>query len=443
MMVLGGVWTKFHCAPFSKCPWSKCTGKNCTDKIRKATITMVGARDEASYWNTIISDFKEYEKNERGLEVTVEYEKLDQENYEDILFDRQLNKKGPNIFLMFNTWLSKYQQRIVPMPDGMMTLAQFEKYFPQVAENDLATDGKIYSLPLYVDTLALFYNKDMLYNAGISRAPETWAEFETDVEKMTMADKDGKVERLGAAIGGSKLVDRSPDVVMLMVMQNNLKADNPTKNLASFLTPEATQAVKFYTDFADPAKKAYTWNDSTEHYSLDTFIELRSAMSINYSYQIANLKNKTGKAFNYGVAPVPQQYPNDKINYANYWAPVVAKGADCAKEEGVTASCEDISWDFISFAAQAKNAKSYIEASGRPAANLELAQQQAGEDGSDLSVFANQILTAKSWKNIDNNKNDEVLMKMIDTIISSKDKDKKNVVDAAMKTALGAIKELN
>lgn len=442
---LAGLWSQVGCAPLNSCPWGKCSGAGCqTDKkVRKATLTFVGAWDDEESWREVIAAFKVAELANRGVDVNVVYEQLDKYNYEDVLLTDMINRQSPNLFMMLNTWLPKYAQRIVAMPEGIMTMDEFEKYFPRVAQEDLVAEGKIYSLPLYVDTLALFYNKDMFYNAGYIQPPATWSEFTDYVTKLTIKGEGGKLERLGAAVGGAEKVDRSQDILMLLVMQNNLKSNkNPSGNLVSFQTPEAVRAVTYYTDFADPRKKAYTWDYAQQMYSIDAFTAEKAAMSINYSYQIANIQEKTSGALNYGVAPVPQQYPNDKINYAYYWTPVVAKDADCTREEGMTVSCETMAWDFISFIAQEENAALYLEKTNRPAANLLLAEKQAGVVGSKLAPFAQQVLTARSWKNIDNGKNDETLQDMIDSIVTPEARFKVELEDA-MEEARNVIKELN
>jgi multiple sugar transport system substrate-binding protein len=445
ILVLLGLWSALHCAPFNKCVWERCNGKNCpvsSKEAKKVTLTFAGAWDTDKQWETVIQNFRDYEIKKRGLNVLVQYEQLDKYNYEDILLDRMLNKKSPNLFLVYNTWVPKYKNRIEPMPSGYLTLDQFAKYFPQVAQKDLVADGKIYSVPAYIDTLALYYNKDMFANAGIIEPPTTWAEFATDVEKLTVPGKSGAITRLGATVGGAANVDASSDIVMLMVMQNNLKSANTNGNLVSFNTAEAKNAVKFYTDFADPSSKFYTWNYQDQTYSVDHFVNLHAAMSINYSDEIQNINDKTGGSLNYAVAPVPQQYPNDKVNYASYWTPVVSNDATCVEEKGVTVKCDALAWDFMQYIATDKNIAPYIEATGRPAASLTLAKTQAEKDGSKLAPFASQILTAKSWANVDNTKNKTTLVDMLDSIITP-DKQKKSTVTDAVAKARGVIKELN
>lgn len=440
-LLLAGAWSTVSCAPFSKCPWQKCTGNKCgSEKAKKATLTFVGAWDTADDWKNVITKFRQYEISKRNIDVTVQYEQLDKDNYEPMLLDRMINKQSPDIFMIYNTWLPKYQQRIVEMPTSIMTMDEFEKYFPSVAKSDLVADDKIYSLPLYVDTLALYYNKDMLLNAGFIEPPKTWDEFANYVEKLTQIDKNGNIQRMGAAIGGSDRVIRSQDILMLLVMQNNLKTKE-SKNPISFRTPEAERAVKFYTDFADPTKRFYTWDYNNKTYSVDAFTQGLAAMDIGYSYEVADIQKKTNGNLNYAIAPMPQQYPDNKINYANYWTPVVSKDASCTQEKGVTVDCKELAWDFISFAAQADNVMPYLESTGRAGANLIVAKKQAAESGSKVSTFASQVLTARSWNNVSNDKNDQTLIDMIDSVITT-DKAKKKDVETAIADAVSAIKEL-
>lgn len=434
------IWSFANCAPLSSCPWGRSEIDN---KSKKVTLTMTGAWDDGEDWKEVFEAFKEYELQKRNLNVTIEYEKVDSNNYESILLDRQINGEGPNIFLIFNSWLPKYERRIVALPEGYMTLKEFESTFPKVVQDDFVSDGKIYSLPMYVDTLALYYNKEIFRNSGYAGAPSNWVEFANYVEGMTKKDAAGNIQIMGAAIGGGEKVNRSQDIVMALVMQNNTKTESRIENLFSFSTPEAQQAVKYYTDFANPSNRSYTWDYKNQLYSVDAFIQGKAAMSINYSYEIENIANKTSGNLDYGVAELPQLDKNKKINYASYWSPVVNMDAVCEKEDSsVKAECSDVAWDFVYFASQPENAELYLKKTGRPAANLALAKEQASETNSDLAPFASQVFTAESWDNYSSDKTDKALVDMIESVITT-DTAKKKEIDKAVEAAMSAVLELN
>ena len=114
------------------------------------------------------------------------------------------------------------------------------------------------------------------------------------------------IKVVGAAFGGGGNVARSQDIIMLLVMQNNMRHGG---NIASFNNVGSEPAVEFYTSFTNPKKRFYTWNED-QVYSIDAFTQRKAAMMINYSYGIQNIIDKTGNTLNFKVAPIPQADPS-------------------------------------------------------------------------------------------------------------------------------------
>ena len=54
-------------------------------------------------------------------------------------------------------------------------------------------EDKVVALPMSVDTLALFVNKDLLNAAGIPTIPDTWAKFQATIPRLVKVDRDGKL----------------------------------------------------------------------------------------------------------------------------------------------------------------------------------------------------------------------------------------------------------
>ena len=327
--------------------------------------------------------------------------------------------------MVFNTWIPKYKDKIIP--NKAMSINQFKDTFVKVAADDLTEGSNIYALPFYVDTLALFYNEDKFINEDyIDEYPKNWNEFENYVEKLTKFDEDGNIKVAGAAFGGGGNVARSQDIIMLLVMQNNMRHGG---NIASFNNVGSEPAVEFYTSFTNPKKRFYTWNED-QVYSIDAFTQRKAAMMINYSYGIQNIIDKTGNTLNFKVAPIPQADPDNRVNYASYWVPVVPKYAPCVTAEGVVADCKELAWEFLNFAAQKENSRLYLGSSSKPAANKELAMEQAGDQYNTQSHFAGQVFTAKSWYHPETSKSDEYLDKMINAIITTDASEKKSIPEA-------------
>lgn len=435
------MWYFVGCPPLKNCPFMK--PKKGEEKI--AYLTLIGPWDNAGDWQEIISRFNEFKKRPEngGFGVDIKYEKInDPINYEDIIRERQFEGNGPNIFMVFNSWVLRYKNKTLPMPENMMSLKEFETTFPRAAKNDLVSGDRIYALPLYIDTLILYYNEDMFFNADIINPPQTWEEFKDYVERLTVRDKEGNIIRAGAAFGGGSLINRSPDIVMLLVMQNNISNSENTDNISSLNTPEAAAAVKFYTDFANPQKRFYTWNED-QIYSIDMFTSRKAAMMINYPHHIDNITNKTGGTLNFKIAPIPQLDKNNKVNYASYWVPVVAQKSSCKTSKSLkSVDCYQLSWEFLKFAASEENVGLYLNSVKKSPANIRLAQKQSLDFSNLRGVFASQVLTAKSWFHLYDSLADKALEDMIDSIITN-DINKKQTIEKAIGAAIRRIEASN
>ena len=434
------LWCMIGCPPFKKCPGTRPLPGPPPPRV---ILKIVGPWDSANDWAGIASRFNQYKRKEGNgfLDVIIQYHRIsDQFNYEDVIREMQFEGDGPNIYMIFNSWVPKYREKILPAPKTMINLSQFENTFARVTVNDLTTaDGNIYALPFYIDTPALYYNEDRFLNESLLKAPETWDEFKDYVEKLTILDEDGNIEKAGAAFGGGSNINRNQDILILLAMQNNFRRDD-AKSLVSFNESGSVSAIKFYTDFTDPTKRFYTWNED-QMYSIDAFTQRKAAMMINYSHHINNVASKTGGTLKFKISPIPQLDKNYKVNYASYWVPVVPKIAPCRSAIGKT-DCYDLAWEFLNFAAKKENVKLYLDSTNRAAANLQLAQEQASDFDDIRSVFASQIFTAKSWPHTNDEASDKALVEMIDSIITE-DKDKKKTLNEAINIVKGKIRPLD
>lgn len=390
----------------------------------KITLQFWGVFDGSSFYKDAIREFGKNNPN-----INIIYRQFNFEDYEKQLIDSFAAGAGPDIWLMHNTWLPKHYDKIKPLsqqiPKGektpLLTFKEFQEQFVDVAVEDLAAGNQIYALPIYVDTLALYYNKDLLNSTGIVSPPSNWDEFNDVVKKLTIFDGRGNIIRAGAAIGTAKNINRSTDVLALLMLQSGVKMTNESNSAASFSSSVGgikvgETALRYYTDFANKSSPLYTWSDS-KHYSLDAFVEGDAAMMFNYSYHIKTIRDKSAR-FNFAVATVPQIADTPvAVNYANYWAPTVSKQSRYS----------DAAWKFLVYLSSANGAASYLNESNRPSARRDLIEQQKTDP--DLGVFALQALSAKSWYQIDNSAIETIFAEMIDDV---------NFSRASAESALGA-----
>lgn len=357
--------------------------------------------------------------------VTIEYRKIRFEDYERELVDALAEDRGPDIVSLHNTWMQRYQSKLTPLPP-MITLPYSEikgtlkkevvvtlKTNPTFPVRALKTNfvdavsadvlfsaptssgsspEQIWGLPLALDTLALYVNRDLLNLAGIPEVPKTWSEFQGAVRRLTKLDPQGALVQSGAALGSARNVERATDILALIMMQNG--AQMLTSSGAAFAQippgftdrPQApgVEALVFYTDFANPQKEVYTWS-ATEPNALEAFVAGRTAMFFGYAYH-ASLIRARAPRLNLEIAPVPQiDAGNPEVNFANYWVEAVTRKS----------KNQNWAWDLVQFAVSPAQVTKYLGAAQKPAALRALLPTQ--QEDETVGVFAGQVLTAKSW----------------------------------------------
>ena len=380
------------------------------DPFKKVELEFWGVFDDSSIYAPLIESF-----NQENKHITINYYKKNSETYEKDLLEAMATGRGPDIYMIHNTWIPRYEEKLLGVPSELITIKDFQENFVDVVYKDFIVDGYIAALPLSVDTLALYYNKDIFNTAGISQPPKTWEEFLAVVEKTIIKDDRDNIIQAGAALGTARNINRSTDILSLLMIQsgaqmidsNNAKA---TFNQSVFLEGgdfnPGQRALEFYTDFANPLKSIYTWN-TRMHYSIDAFYEGKVAMMFNYSYNLPIIRAKS-PYLNFGIAQMPQiEASTNNINYANYWGLTTSINSSNSYE----------AWQFITWLADKDNVQQYLEVVEKPTARRDLINWQRNDP--DLGVFAEQSLTARSWYQVDNSTIERYLADMIESIVLS------------------------
>jgi len=382
--------------------------------LKKVELEFWGVFDDSDVYQPLIEEF-----NQKHSNITINYYKKNDQSYEQDLLNAMATGRGPDIFMIHHTWLPRYQDKLYSAPQELITLKDLQDSFVDVVYKDFVIDGYIAALPLSVDTLALFYNKDIFNTAGIAQPPQTWEEFLTAVEKTTTKDERGNIVRAGAALGTARNVNRSTDLVCLLMLQSGAQMVDQQTGKASF----DQRALEFYTDFANPLKSVYTWN-TRMHYSIDAFYEGKVAMMFNYSYNIPTIRAKS-PYLNFAVAPMPQIKTALKaVNYANYWGLTSSINSQASNE----------AWQFIIWLTGKESAQKYLEATQKPTARRDLIASQKNDQ--DLGVFAEQALTAHSWYQVDNFAIEQHLADMIESVVLSEVTLKQAITKAANQITL-------
>lgn len=413
--------------------------------MQPITLNYWRAWDEPDDFKELLDKYKALHPN-----VTINYRKLRYDEYEWEMINALAEDRGPDIFSIESSWLPEYQDKIAPLPETITMVYPVEKgaikkeiiyelktskslsikdlraKFVDVVADDVVIGNKIAGLPLSVDTLAMFYQKDLFNNEGIVNPPAYWDKnFQEIVKRLTKRDVQGKIIQSGASLGGGSNVERSADILAALMLQSRTPI---IENGQVVFVKESggyrpgLEALRFYSDFANVNKEVYCWDKSLGN-SLDMFIRGQSAIMFGYSYHIPLIvaarrsgfdgrnANQYLKDLNISVSKLPQiSSTSQPVNIANYWVETVSKKSRHINE----------SWDFIQFITSQENVVSYLDKTKRPTALRGLIEKQLSEEY--LDIFASQLLTARSWYKGYNSKSaHKAMAEMIDGVLATPD----------------------
>ena len=174
-------------------------------KAENMTLEFWGVFDASDAYDEIIAAYSQARPN-----IQIKYRKLRWDEYEKELLEAWAEDRGPDIFMVHNNWVGKYQTKIAAMPAvlkvpwlkqekgafknrsvtvvdtvNMPSLEEMKDLFVPAVYGDTVRDGQVWGLPLAVDNLVLFYNRALLSASNVVAPPKTWNELVTMTGQIT------------------------------------------------------------------------------------------------------------------------------------------------------------------------------------------------------------------------------------------------------------------
>jgi ABC-type glycerol-3-phosphate transport system substrate-binding protein len=316
--------------------------------------------------------------------VTVKYVQVGAENYDATLLNAFATGQGPDVFMIGNHDVVRKAYLLAPAPvalSGQATLG----LFPAAVGQDMIVGGSLYALPLYMDDLAMVYNRALLDQAGIPTPPSTWRELLDDIPRLRKLNAQGQLIQPAAVLGGtSATVPHAADLISLLMLQNGVTMNTPDGRASFSSDTHAEPAFRFYLDFANPSSAAYAW-DQSQGDGVESFLQGKTAILFAYREDLASFRARS-PFLNFTVAPMLQVSKDSAINYPSY------QGLAVWKQSKVSVWA----WDFIAFASTNPAASgAYLTATKRAPALRSLTL--AATTNPDTGIFASQALTGKTW----------------------------------------------
>lgn len=293
-----------------------------------------------------------------------------QDGMEQKLLTAIASNEVPDIVLWdrFNTGVYAPKGALAPLDEYIARDSVDMTQFYQPAVDEMTSADVVYGIPLTVDSRVLFYNKDLLAEAGVDPASITdWNSLRDAAVKLTKWEGDKLVQSgfslkdvglfnnwIGQA--GGKMVDES--------------TNPPT---AAFNTEAGIKVLEYWDQLLNK-DKVYQLGFE-DGFGGDGFKAGKVAITFNGPWILESYKEA---GVNFGVIGQPEGYDGEKSAMMGGFGLVIPNGAKNA----------DAAWEFIKWwTMQPENGVEFCKISGNLPANIEAAQDPYFMEDEILSVF--------------------------------------------------------
>jgi ABC-type glycerol-3-phosphate transport system substrate-binding protein len=270
--------------------------------------------------------------NNKNPVFKIQYVEKDPRTYESDLLNAYAFGGLPDIFLMPQNLIFTYADKVINIPYTYFPERTYDDTYVRSA-NIFKTPTGFLGFPLFSDPLVMYYNQDILENAGYATPPKYWSDLFEYVPKLTIKNDAQQILKSGVALGEFSNIANAKDIFASLVLQldNSIVALGPTQKYQSILNSQSTvsvhptvQSLKFYNEFSDPIKSVYSWNKTMPD-SENMFIAGDLAIYFGLASEFAGIKAKNPN-LNFDVATLPQvKELNNAITYADVYALAIPK----------------------------------------------------------------------------------------------------------------------
>lgn len=261
--------------------------------------------------------------------------KIDAEFQADLANDKYMlaltNDTAPDVMACALDWVTTFGSAglLAPLDEYVTKDSLDIDQYVKGAIDSQTVDGNLYGLPFRTETYTLFYNKDLLAEAGYTEAPKTW----DDVKEIAAACTNGDV--YGYGLCGTNYSNFSFQYITMLECSGGslLNDDNSASELKSDV---AVQTAQLYKDLMEYAPASVLENDNVANRTL--FASGKIAMYLSGIYDAEEIE-KMNPDLNYGCAVVPTANGAEPSTILGGWSVAVS---GCSKQK-------EAAWEFVKF----------------------------------------------------------------------------------------------
>lgn len=292
----------------------------------------------ARIWGTIpsnsMSDFVAA-FNKEAKTYSIEYTEVPYKDFNQRLTNALADGYAPDLILAPIDITFANSNRLLPVSPQTIPETNFRNTFADAASILIEMPAGYLGLPISVDPLVLYYNRDILSSNGIFEPPKTWGELYSYEDKITKTT-NGNLLMSTIAFGTYDNIPHISDIILAMIFQQGqipitktyapdslgnyfpkyfVEVDEP--NPTTGISP-LNSALAFTKDFADTQKTTYNWSPRSGD-ALSQFISGNLALYIGFASEAGYIKSANQKLY-FDYTYLPQvEGSQTSATYANLY----------------------------------------------------------------------------------------------------------------------------
>ncbi|MEN9338537.1 MAG: hypothetical protein RI945_262 [Candidatus Parcubacteria bacterium] len=275
-------------------------------------------------WGTIpYSSMAEFSDvfNKEAKTYTMTYKEVDYKEINSKLISALADGVAPDLILAPSDIALANVGRVFPVSTASIPESTFRNTFADISNILISMPYGYVGLPVSVDPLVLYYNRDILSSNGFAEAPKTWSDLYRYEEKITKENTNGDITLSTIAFGTYDNIPHISDILLTLILQQGQTPvaqavgrdiDGNSAYVYNVLTDQSVNAgglsplnsaLAFTKDFSDTQKSTYNWNAKSNN-ALSDFVSGNLAFYIGYASEASYIKSANQKLyFDYTYIP--------------------------------------------------------------------------------------------------------------------------------------------
>lgn len=332
---------------------------------------------------------------------------------------------APDLLLIPQDMILSEEKRLQPISYKTIPQRSFQDGYVDEARLLLRDNGVI-GIPFVIDPLVMYWNRSLYTSSGVANPPKYWDEFYNLTKNNNLKDDSGNIKKTFVALGGYTNIKNAKEILSAMLIQSGTPIVSfsngtyvPLIHLSKSDRDASISALRYYTDFADPAKEIYSWNRGMVN-SERAFTEEKLATYFGFAGELDSIRAKNPN-LNFDVTTIPQIRDSKSIStYGNLISFVIPKNATPAQV------VSDIS--IINILTSDESLKKMTEISYLPPVKRNLLVGNPND--AYLDIFNKSALIANAWYDPSEKETDLLFKDMVESVASGKDSPESAAVSA-------------